>query len=255
MAWHDDPTHQFAGIAEKLKRADQNIINLQSEFEFFIQSCEYPVIPKPNTQGWQEAFAYHRDKPIPLRFAVLAGETLHHLRSCLDHIVWHFSDATSRSTDPNGIEFPIFDVEPRNHEERKRYTRKVQGITNATVLGLILDMQPYMAGADTANHALLIIHNMDRFDKHRELAIVDSGLQVELPPTMLELRHKASLYTQGKLPDSEQIVLGKALQDYEASPGIAFREFGQHRPYSVIKGLAELWIATHNAIGEFASET
>jgi hypothetical protein len=185
MAWHDDPEHPFAGIAEKLKRADENIGHLNSEINLFIQSGEYPVLPDKNAKEWEESVAYHRTKLIPLKFAVLTGEIVHHLRSCLDHVVWHFSDACARAADPNGIEFPIYENRPGNSDERRRYKRKVQGITFPNVLSLIEDMQPYKAAPDVANHALLIVHNMDRFDKHRELVIVSSAVELNVPPRSL----------------------------------------------------------------------
>lgn len=251
MSWNDEPNHPFAGIAEKLKRTDENIVNLNTEIERFINGGEYPVIPHKNTQAWQDAVSYHRDKRIPIRFSILAGEIVHHLRSCLDHIVWHFSNRASRA-EPNFIEFPIFKAQPRNKKELTRYGRKVEGITNTDVLRLIESMQPYLAGADAADHALLIIHDMDRFDKHRELLIVDSGLMLHIPPSMPELRRKAELYNQGKLPQSEHLEIAHALQDYPVSPNVSFREFGQHRPYPVIKGLIQLFGAVDVAVSNFA---
>lgn len=236
-SWIDDPAHPFSGIAEKLKRAEEGIGNLDAEIRVFLEGGKYPILPKPNTQGWDEALAYHRDKPIPLRFSVLTGEIIHHLRSCLDHIVWHFSDENSRSK-AGGIEFPIFKSEPTDKDEISLYARKIKGITNANVLRLIESMQPYQVGADAANHSLLIIHNMDRFDKHRELVIVDSGVSLAIPPHRLDLIRKAELYTQGKLAPSQEIEIAHAFHDYMTSPGISFREFGEHRPYAVIRGLA-----------------
>jgi hypothetical protein len=253
MAWYDEPDHAFAGIAEKLKRADQNIVNLDSEIRVFLQSGQYPVLPKPNTQGWEEALAYHRDKPIPLRFSVLAGEIVHHLRSCLDHLVWHFSADTARAK-PGSIEFPIFEVEPSEKKEIARYAGKIKGITNTNVLRLIENMQPYKAGANIANHPLLIVHNMDRFDKHRELVIVDSGVSLTIPPHMVELQRMAELYTQGELPSFQEIELAHAFHDYMTTPGISFREFGKHRPYAIIRGLVQLRQAVGNAVSQFAAE-
>ena len=115
-------------------------------------------------------------------------------------------------------------------------------------------MQPYKAGADIANHFLLIIHNMDRFDKHRELVIVDSGVSLTIPPHMVELQRKAELYTQGELPPFQEIELAHAFQDYMTAPGISFREFGKHRPYAVIRGLVQLSDAASNAVSQFANE-
>ena len=211
MAWHDDPNHPFAGITEKLKRADENIVNLKSEIDVFIQSGKYPVVPHANDKVFHEAVSYHRDRKIPLRFSVLVGEAVHHLRSCLDHIVWHFSDSSARAK-PGSIEFPIFEIQPSDKKEIERYARKIKGITNANVLRLIEEMQPYNVGADVANHLLLIIHNMDRWDKHRELVIVDSGVSLAIPTHMVDLQRMASLYAQGELPPFQQIELAQGVE-------------------------------------------
>jgi hypothetical protein len=160
--------HPFAGIATKLERADENIINLHNEIVRFFKGSKYPVIPKPNEQGWQEAVDYHRDLQIPKRFSVLAGEIIHHLRSSLDHIVWHFSSAEARRDHDNALEFPIYRNLP-SKKELPGYQRKVQGISNSRVLTLIKDLQPYNRVPDVSDDPLLIVHDMDRFDKHREL--------------------------------------------------------------------------------------
>src|SRR5450755_3842220 len=112
MLWHEDPDHPFAGIAQKLKRADQNIVTLRSEIDTFLKGGKYPTIPHPNDKTWQEATDYHRTKRIPVRFGVLTGEIVHHLRSSLDHIVWHFSSDEARLKAQNVVEFPVFAYEP-----------------------------------------------------------------------------------------------------------------------------------------------
>ncbi len=255
MAWHDDPQHVFAGIAEKLKRADQNIGNLKSEIDVFVQSGQYPTISHPNEQIRQEALSYHRKKTIPLRFSVLTGEVIHHLRSCLDHIAWHFSDAETRAKTPNAIEFPIFEFEPLEKDDIKRFKRKIHGITNAKVLHWIDGLQPYKAGTDAVDSSLLIIHDMDRFDKHRELMIVDCSAEITFPPSMEELWRKAELYSQGKLPDTEHFAFSRALKDYgNVAPGVAFRKFGRREPYPLVNGLVELWRDTSNLAALFATQ-
>src|ERR1700679_1551898 len=117
MEWHEDPKHPFAGIAEKLKRADQNIFSFHTEINLFLKSGNYPIIPHPNDERWQEAVDYHRNKSIPVRFAVLAGEIVHHLRSSLDHIVWHFSSDEARLKGQNVIEFPVFESKPLSKDD------------------------------------------------------------------------------------------------------------------------------------------
>jgi hypothetical protein len=256
MVWHEDPDHPFAGIAEKLKRADQNIANLKTEIDAFIDSGKYPVLPHPDEQMWQEAVSYHRDKRIPVRFGVLAGEIVHHLRSTLDHIIWHFSDFPSEEAwrkAENVIEFPVF-AEPLTKDDLKRYNRKIQGITNTQVLTWIREMQPYNAGANVADDPLLIVHNMDRFDKHRELVIVDPSAFINIPPTMPELARKLTLYADGKLPASEHVSASRALKEHtKVTPQVSFREFGKRKTQPVIPGLMELFDEINTMVAIFAT--
>jgi len=237
----ESPDHLFNGIFEKLKRADENIVNLKVEIDAFISSGEYPVIPHPNSEVWQKAVDYHRNKLVPKRFSVLAGEIVHHLRSSLDHIVWHFSSDDARKK-PNGLEFPMFEAEPLEENEIKNYNRKIKGITSPDVRKLIKDLQPYSAGADVADDPLLIIHNMDRFDKHRELAIVISTAFVTVPPDRPDLIQKFELYKQGKLHGVELIEASRALKNQgEVTPSVSFRQFGKRDSQPVIPGLAKLF--------------
>ena len=41
MHWTEDDDHPFAGIAEKLKRADENIVNLNDEILTFFKLSKY----------------------------------------------------------------------------------------------------------------------------------------------------------------------------------------------------------------------
>ncbi len=256
MAWRDESDHPFAGIAEKLKRANQNINQLNSEINRFIQRGQYPILPDPDSVEWEEAVTYHRTKPIPLSFAVLTGEIIHHLRSCLDHVSWHFSDSESRASDPNGIEFPIFEQKPMNREQREKYKRKVQGIKNDRVLKLIEDLQPFNAGADAADHLLMILHNMDRFDKHRELMIVASTANARIPPPVRRVpRRRIRLYEAGELADSDHAMLIRAAHKYGiVTPGVSFRYFGKRERHSLLRGLIEIWNEVDTLIDAFAAE-
>ena len=98
-------------------------------------------------------------------------------------------------------------------------------------------------------------HNMDRFDKHRELVIITSSISVEFGPGMDDARRKANLFNQGKLPPTEWMALSQALNDnIKAAPSISFMEFGEYSPYPVVKGLARLWQAVDVAVTHFANE-
>src|SRR6266481_2405373 len=124
-------TNGFEGIDEKLKRADENIQNLKVEVSWFFKKCKYPKIPKLDDEKLAEALNYHHALKIPPRFSVLAGEIVHHLRSCLDHVVWELSDDAYRNS-PNFrfIEFPLLEKRPSLKDKFTRYERKIKGVQN-----------------------------------------------------------------------------------------------------------------------------
>ena len=157
----------FSGIREKLKRTDQNIRNLDVEVARFLETGKYPaLLPYEDKELLSKGAAYHEKRVIPLRFSVLAGEIIHHLRSCLDHIVWQFSAQWYRTLKPKQIEFPILEVRPVNKEAIAAYERKVKGVSDPGALILIEALQPYNR-INPIYSSLLIIHKMDIVDKHR----------------------------------------------------------------------------------------
>ena len=244
----------FDGIDQKLIRAHENIVNLKVEIQSFIDGGKYPVIPHPDSKGWQEVIDYHRNKVIPKRFSVLSGEIIHHLRAILDHIVWLFSDDLSRRTKWKIIEFPIFESRPMDKERIHLYERKIQGIKQPEVRNLIDILQPYHAGKDIADNGLLIIHNMDRFDKHRELVIVDSTAMAEILPAFRspDIGIMAQLYNQGELPKTLLPAFGRAVKNYsKVTPQVSFRNFGRREAQPVIPGLEELLRIIRDVVAEF----
>jgi len=228
-------SHPFIGIAEKLNRSNEDIRNLQSEIATFFNESEYPILSNDNQKIIPEALEYHKKRHIPLRFGVLSGEIIHHLRSCLDHIVWQFSDATFREVPKNRrfIEFPILDKPPS--DVFTQYERKIEGITNAAVRSLIAECQPYK-GPSPNESLLLAIHNMDVVDKHRELVIVASTGALEMP---IELWKQ---YENKELPIS---TIGANFQHHgKIIPQVAFSDFCGTESEIVIQALEQM----HNEV-------
>src|SRR5277367_435406 len=209
-------SHPFVGIAEKLNRSNENIRNLESEIAAFFDESKYPLLSDDNQKVISEAVEYHRSRQIPPRFSILSGEIIHHLRSCLDHLIWHFSDVTYRETSKNRkfIEFPILEKPPS--DVSTQYERKIQGITNTAVRSLIEECQPYKR--PNPNESLLLaVHSMDIVDKHRELVIVESTGAAHLP---IDLWKR---YENGELPIS---TIGANFKQYgKLIPQIAFSDF------------------------------
>src|ERR1035438_5553365 len=160
---------EFSGIDAKLERAAENIENLYSEMVRFFQKCDCPVPPKDNNEMFSEATEHFKNFPVPPRFGVLVGEINHQLRSCFDHIVWHFSIASIGNIDNiRKIEFPVFDTLPAKKTSSEHFEGKIKGVTNSKARALIENFQPYKA-TDPHDSPLWIIHDFDIVDKHREL--------------------------------------------------------------------------------------
>jgi hypothetical protein len=225
MIWTHDPDHPFAGIIEKLKRANESIGTLQSEVASFVEGGCSPVLPETESAELQKAVDYHRGRTIPKRFSVLSGEIIHQLRSCLDHVAWHFSGEHYRIDSGNAIEFPVFREEPLSRDEIRRYERKVKEITDPKALSFIRAMQPYNRTNDPENDPICIVHDMDRFDKHRELAVVVSCASVSVPTSAgSDIAFAMMKHSRGEiLNDAELALVHRTLKENaKVSPQIAF---------------------------------
>lgn len=236
---------EFAGIWEKLKRAEENIHNLDSEIALFFQKSDFPRIPEDDDELLRKAIQYHRNLPIPPRFSVLAGEIIHHLRSCFDHIVWHFTVQPGKNV--RKIEFPVFEEPPANHIGRKFFEGKIAGITNSEVLSIIHGLQPY-AATDPLNDPLSIIHNFDIMDKHRELVICAGTASRFFPPHM----QKVIESYEGEHPELNSAQVAHYFKDFgPLMPYISFRDFGTRKIEPVIPGLVELFNHTVKSVKRF----
>lgn len=229
------------GAHEKLKRANENIVNLQREIAVFLEEGEHRVIPN-HPQVVEETVKSHLDRAIPDRFSVLIGEIVHHLRSCLDHIAWELSSATKRSDNPRGIEFPIYISKPSHKGEIKRYERKVEGISQRGRV-LIERVQPYQRDPNFVltgprSDPLWIVHEMNTIDKHRELVLTTATF--DIPLTGME-DILVMLYREANVPENDIVGLGRAFDPNSIiTAQLAFRDFGGRNCCPVIPGISKL---------------
>jgi hypothetical protein len=230
-------SHPFAGIAEKMNRAQENILNLQAEIARFFEASEYPVLSHDNKKIIPEAVEYHSKLPIPLRFSVLSGEVVHHLRSCLDHIVWHFSDAEYRRRRITDVQFPILKERPAPADMFAKYERKIKGISDPRVADLIERLQPYNPSPSSLNSQLLAIHNLDIIDKHRTLVIVASTGAFVFPIGMMQ---RAMMDER-----DDSTVTADFIEEFKRNgklvPQIAFEDSVGGKQCPVVQSLGEMY--------------
>jgi hypothetical protein len=186
-----DSKDPLDGARERLKRADENIRNLNVEVREFLSSVPKVtfrlgennlVIDNYDRKAFQEIRERALAGKVIPRLSVLAGEIVHHFRSAFDHVIWQVSTDEGRRRFANEIEFPVAEAPPEcirkpdGKVKHSAFCRKVQGVSSVTALTRIDSLQPYKrVGLDRFNSPLLQIHLLDKFDKHREL--VDVMLQ------------------------------------------------------------------------------
>ena len=233
---HTPMTISFEGIKEKLERADENVINLDAEISRFFQECKYPIMPKMQDEEHSKAVKYFKDLPLPARFSILSGEIFHHLRSCLDHIIWELSDDLTRnSKDGSFLQFPILETRPATENKFNNYDRKIKGVTNPDAHKLIEKLQPYHRPIP-ASDPLLVIHKMDIIDKHRELILTHPTGRLEGP---LQLVRNMSAHVTGRtsLPDELRRQFD---QHGQITPQISFKDIGGWDTQPIVPVLREL---------------
>lgn len=184
--------HPLDSARERLKRADENIRNLNAEITEFLASVpvvrftsqqgEDPVFSQNDREAFDALKKFIASGTVEPRFRVLAGEIVHHLRSAFDHLAWQLSSPEARLRYPTRIGFPIskeLSLCGISKTKMSGYCRKIEGIDSPTALARIDSLQPYKR-IDSLRHPLWLIHDMDRIDKHRELVLTTYIMRADI---------------------------------------------------------------------------
>ena len=179
----DEPTSDeelpCRSAMRKLERAGQHLQALGASVEAFRQRETYRIELVGNLADeyarYVEAdYVFSEIEAFPDEWSAIASDFLNNLRSALDHAVWELatSNVGGEPPNPGAVCFPIcatraeFDrvskraiasLSPR-HAER---VRAVQPFSTPPPDDLTID-----------HHPLLLLHHLNRIDKHRTLHIV-----------------------------------------------------------------------------------
>ena len=248
--------HPLEGIDERFKRANENILNLDAEINRFLSEKGNREIVERDAKRIEEFKEFWKKQAIPSRFSVLVSEILHHYRSALDNLIWELlRQAGHTPARPSAIEFPIFTTRPGDANKLALFNRKIEGVGN-TAQAIIESLQPYNAVSQWhgPHHALLVLHDMNRLDKHRELTVIGS-MSRQTPEAnllMVSRVHKdpTTGYTTRTPVAYREMYVGMKLTAL-----VSFRQFGDNGPpnVSVIPGIRRIETATAEAIKSFDS--
>jgi hypothetical protein len=156
----------LAGAKAKAGRARELTHMLEQEIGHFVRLDQQKIVGTYEPHLNRYAFRVVGPE-VPLRFSVIAGEVIHHLRSCFDHIIWSLAglNGAERTT---RLQFPVCDA-PEKFLTAVN-SGSVKGIP-PDALAIIEAYQPYRA-SEPPNSLLSAIHTFDIADKHRLLLVV-----------------------------------------------------------------------------------
>jgi len=248
-------TEQLAGVHEKLKRAEESIHDLNSLIVAFLKERPEGGFSDDKQKAAKELADFHAKRVIPLRFGVIAGEVIHHLRSSLEHIAWTLSSAEHQRKHPKWIAFPIFEVDPKASGDKDKiasYDRQVKGILDRGALDLIKRLQPYNAPSP-ADDPLTILHTLSNEDKHHTLILVVSswGLTFTIPATLFS--SVAIVGLDDKKEWLEPALTAKPKLEF--TPQIAFAQIGGWKGEAVVPALTHLLNTVRDDVRMFSELT
>ena len=150
----------------KIERAKEQIYDLDSGLQSFVQSGGYGTFGEEDPQTGDWVIRVRVGKPIPLRFGVIVGEVIHDLRSSLDHLICHFI-VTKGGTPNRNSGFPISNS---LKEFEANGLRKIER-TGTDVIRVVKELQPYRGGHD----GLWQLHRCSVSEKHHLAALVGTA--------------------------------------------------------------------------------
>ena len=167
--------HPLDSIKAKIERADKTLHDLNGEIVAFIRahSDPYRIVREFRNQGKDYVFIAFGELAVPLRFSVLAGEILYHLRSSLDHLVWKLVEEEG-GTPTRANQFPICATAEKFAKTCSQ--GYVKGVSDSAKR-LIESVQPY-ATPNPSTSVLAVIEEWCNTDKHRLLLVVSGAARL-----------------------------------------------------------------------------
>lgn len=261
-------TTLFSGIDAKLERAAQLIEQVAKEESDFLGKSPPPVraVSSHSSDGRELRLDAFADSAPPVRFSVLAGEVVHHLRSALDHVIWALA-TQNVGTPASKIQFPIYE---KKADFEKALERGIVSGVGVAAIEVIRSLQPFTA-KDSDDTVLAVLAKLDNVDKHRLLVVTTTAAQLgeelvfENNPDVVVSKGDNIAVTKIDVPNFVNVKPGgsrvgtvtcadpafglRFRSDLEVK--VAFEKLGRVAAMPVVRGLTLLHEGVVNSIARF----
>lgn len=181
-------TEGLKGCIARLERSQQHLDALGLSVKAFRERETYDITLSRNVQRNSKLrliAIYKELEPVPVEWSLLVSDAIHNLRSALENAVWALSVRNVGEAGvlrPGDVHFPIH----RHERDFDVAARRALVHLSDEERALVKRLQPFNAEPDEPDpHPLLLLHDLNRVDKHRELSVVLHSLaayHIQLTP-------------------------------------------------------------------------
>jgi hypothetical protein len=156
-------------VEVKLNRARHHIAALEAEIKPLAAACGKAVVRSQDSQTNEIIYRIDGLPTIDPMLSAIAGDAIHNLRSCLDHL----ADALVRAsgnTPTTDTSFPILSKAPTPNRHGTATPPQIAGGISMSARCAVDEVQPYKRDRPEF-HQLHVLHRLDIQDKHRGLIL------------------------------------------------------------------------------------
>lgn len=209
----------------KLKRAGEHIEALKLAVEAWLGTDAYTISREINTETGDTVRRAKIKSSPPVELSLIVGDAVQNLRSALDHAVYFLAERHSGPLTPEAegrLMFPIAGNENSKgaRVDGARIFRaavergQLDGVPDPA-RDFIESVQPYHWGAPSSGdpwdafryHWLWVLHDLNRIDKHRRLAVTTAWLDLPFATTPTGVTPRITWsHAEGPVKDDDVLV-------------------------------------------------
>jgi hypothetical protein len=155
-------------LLHKVRRAETHKKELNTAWDAFLEKDPYPVKFRDDPTTGDRIYYLASVRDVPEEFALIVGDSIHNLRSSLDHLAHRLVAIHGKGETKIKVDFPI----AATFERYKSRRAKLIGSISRQAMYEIDRLEPWGTGH---GKRLWLLHHLDIIDKHKLILTVGSA--------------------------------------------------------------------------------
>jgi hypothetical protein len=162
-----DQDDRLSSARAKLSRARRHFAHLSDVLRAYLEKPPYVVSSKRDPTSRRLHYVAVHVAPTPIELPAIIGDTVHNLRSALDHLAYQLVWIGTGKPPGSHVYFPIADDSSKYPAQRDRQLRGA----SPDVIRAVDALKTFRGGDDV----LWRLHRLNNIDKHRVLLVAGSA--------------------------------------------------------------------------------